>query len=284
MQEILQHVLNRPVELQNSSSVSGGDINAAYCLQTREGKYFVKVNRADAFPGMFETEAKGLGLLRERSDFIVPKVHGVVERDEQAYIVMEFLEQTRSNIDIWGDFGRTLAAMHRQSSEHFGLDHDNYIGSLPQKNKQSLSWSEFYADHRILPLTRLAFDSDLLNLSDVEKIEKHLGKTDELYPIEKPALLHGDLWSGNAFFVKDGRPSIFDPAVYYGHRFMDLGMMQLFGGFPETVFAAYDEVYPLPNTWRESSKLAQLYPLLVHVVLFGGSYVNQVRGLVKGGN
>jgi len=260
-------------------TVGGGDINEAYSIQTNQKNYFIKLNQPDRYPGMFEAEKKGLELLLDKSDFSIPQPLLVGEFPEYRFILMEWVEmQSHGN---WQLFGRTLAALHKRTNTQFGLDNQNYIGSLFQDNSFELSWSEFYINRRLHPLCKKAFDKGQLERTTLKAFENLYRRLDEIYPVEPPALLHGDLWGGNRAFTSDEKPCIYDPAVYYGHREMDLAMTRLFGGFPDEMYRAYHQNYPLEPGWEERIPIGQLYPLLVHVILFGGGYAGQVDSIVR---
>lgn len=230
---------------------------------------------------MFEKELKGLQLLRSANAVAVPEPlkHGLWEK--QIFLVMEYIEKGNASTDFWRKFAQQLANLHRNTSDQFGLDHHNYIGSISQINSQRSNWAEFYAEQRILFLIRMAFDAKKCDSSDCRLAERFSIRLDELFPKEPPALLHGDLWSGNFMINKDGEPVIYDPAVYWGHREMDLGMMLLFGGFDKTMYEYYNDVFALEPGWRNRVDLTQLYPLLVHLNLFGGHYYDSVRSTLK---
>lgn len=263
------------------SPVGGGSINYAYKVTAPERTLFVKSNAKSRYPGMFEAEIEGLDLLRKNSDFFIPQTHGVVEVDNHAFLFMEYLDSAVPNEDFWESFGRRLADLHSHSSDSFGLPSQNYIGSLPQDNSSSYSWIEFFANYRLRPLIRMAVDSHALTSSDLIMFESLEKKLEDYFPSEAPSLLHGDLWSGNYMCSADGEPCLIDPAVYYGHRYMDLGMMKLFGGFDQKAMISYAEVFPLEPSWNEGTEVANLYPLLVHLVLFGGGYLGSVRNVLK---
>ncbi|MGC4235389.1 MAG: fructosamine kinase family protein, partial [Niabella sp.] len=155
-------------------------------------------------------------------------------------------------------------------------------GGLQQVNTPCKSWADFYTNHRILPLVKTLADAKIFSAKDIKAAESFCASLDGFFPDEKPALLHGDLWGGNYFTTQNGLTSIFDPAVYYGHREMDIGMTRLFGGFSPEFYAGYNEIYPLKNGWEQRLGYSQLYPLLVHAVLFGGHYVSNVREILYG--
>jgi fructosamine-3-kinase len=269
------------LSIQKIERVSGGDINSAFCLHTNSQKYFLKVNSASAYKNMFAKEAKGLAALSDACSLQIPKVirHGSVN-DEQ-YLLLEWLERGSPSKNFWEDFGASLALMHKAPQNYFGFEEDNFIGSLEQKNSKKNSWSQFYAEERILPLIKKLADSKVISKDDVAAAEKFGSRLNSFFPEEGPSLLHGDLWSGNFMCASNGKACIFDPAVYYGHREMDIGMTKLFGGFDDRFYDAYNSVFPLEKGWEKRMPLAQLYPLLVHAVLFGGNYLRAALRVVK---
>ena len=273
--------LLRSKEALQFDSVGGGSINHAYRVKAGGKSVFVKLNQPKAYPGMFAAEERGLNLLRAKSPFQIPEVLKTGETPELAFIVMEFIEAGVPREDFWEGFASNLAEMHRHSHDSFGLDHDNYIGSLPQVNSPSDSWAEFYTAMRLEPQLRMARDKGLVDVTLSKSFNRLFTIMERLWPAEPPALLHGDLWSGNFMCAASGDATIIDPAVYYGHREMDIAMSQLFGGFHKSFYAFYHEHFPLENGWVERISLGQLYPLLVHVNLFGGGYVQQLRSCLR---
>ena len=244
-------------------------------MSASQGECFVKVNSANRFPGMFEAESKGLNRLRQTDTLRIPEVYSVCQFGDDAYLLMEYLPEAPKGTDFWEVFGTGLASLHRHSNESYGLDHDNYIGSLPQSNTVASDWTSFFVEQRLEPQLRMA--DSLINSSERRRFEQLFHRLDQLIPSEPPALLHGDLWSGNYLTDDHGMPVLMDPAIYFGHREMDLAMMHLFGGFSTELFQHYHDVYPLEKGWRERIDLHNLYPLLVHVNLFGPSYLSGIR-------
>lgn len=257
-------------KVESAKPVSGGSINRAHAVRLADGRdIFVKSN-AGADARMFACEARGLAWLREARALRVPDVLAVSER----FLALELLEPGAKVRDFDVRLGRGLAALHQAGAPSFGLDHDNFIGDLPQANSPSPSWAKFYATRRIEPLVRRAVDSGSAPPGLAKSAERVLAKLPELLgPAEPAARLHGDLWGGNLHVAPNGTPCLIDPAIYGGHREVDLAMMRLFGGFSERVFSAYDEAWPLAAGHAERVPLYQLYPLLVHANLFGGNYV-----------
>jgi fructosamine-3-kinase len=254
--------------------VSGGDINEAHEARLADGRWiFVKSNR-EAPAGMFAAEARGLDWLGQARALRVP----VVLAQGPDFLVLELIRPGRRKPDFDELLGRGLAALHRAGAPNFGLDHDNFIGRLAQANQPLPTWAEFYRERRLLPQLRLAVDGQRASVAMRREFERLLSRLAEFVgPPEPPARLHGDLWGGNALVDEQGLPCLIDPAVHGGHREIDLAMMRLFGGFGPRVFAAYDEAFPLPPGHEARVPLYQLYFLMVHVNLFGGSYVASVE-------
>jgi len=255
-----------------ASRLSGGDINDAFALELDDGRrLFVKTNRS-APKGMFQAEARGLAWLGAARAVPVPEVVAV-GNDEASFLVLELIESGPRRRGFDEELGRALAALHRASPGAFGLDHDNFIGSLPQSNREHARWADFFQSERLEPQLRLALDGGRATSGMRRGFERLFARLHELVgPEEPPARLHGDLWGGNLHVTADGAPCLIDPAAYGGHREVDLAMMRLFGGFGERVFSAYFEAFPLAAGHAERVPLYQLYPLLVHVNLFGGGY------------
>jgi fructosamine-3-kinase len=263
------------------TSVSGGDINRAFCISAKGENYFLKINSATLYKNMFEKEARGLEELRRHFSLKVPEVIRTGAVDNDQYILMEWIDRTAPSANFWQEFGTALALLHKKEQDYFGFEEDNFIGSLEQPNARRKSWPDFYSSERILPLSEKLFHSGVFTKSDLTHAEKLCAKLPDLFPEETPSLLHGDLWSGNFMVSASGQACIYDPAVYYGHREMDLGMTKLFGGFDNEFYSAYEETYPLEKNWRERLLLTQLYPVLVHAVLFGGGYADSARRTMR---
>lgn len=264
------------LSLISYSPLFGGDINTVFKLKCEEGVFVVKLNSAQKFPSMFTAEEKGLGLLRNSNSFRIPAVSATGIVGENAYLLMEFIPEGKPDSKLPEVFAQNLAKLHQQSNEAFGLDHDNYIGSLPQYNSPKYNVSEFYISNRLEPQLSMAFDAGF-----------HFKKSDDFYknisseiPSEKPSLIHGDLWSGNYMVSSKNEAVFIDPAVSYAPREMDLAMMKLFGGFPDEIFSTYNSIFPLEENWKDRIQIWQLYYLLVHLNLFGRGYYRQVRAIV----
>jgi len=253
---------------------AGGDASRVRLASGRE--VFVKSSPSSP-ASLFVCEAAGLSWLAQAQAIRLPEVLGVHE-GAPPLIALELLTEARPAADYDEQLGRQLAALHRASPPAFGLDHDNFVGPLPQRNDPASAetFAAFYRERRLLPLVQSQRDRGVLDRDTATAIEAVAGRLERLVPEEPPARLHGDLWSGNAMVGPEGQPVLIDPSVYGGHREIDLGMMALFGGFSRRVFSAYDEAHPLAPGWQERVPLMQLYPLLVHVALFGRSYTGQL--------
>lgn len=283
-EQITEHLSvhsGRSVDVEEVFSVGGGSINDAWRLETDAGRFFLKTNSTDRFPSMFEAEADGLRRLREAGPLRVPEVIAQGEDHNDSYLLLEWVEGGIKAPGFWEGSGRSLAQLHRHTQEHFGLDRDNYIGSLVQRNTQEKDWPSFFIHWRLEPQLKMARDRKRVEADMSFRFERLFHRLDKLFPGEPPALLHGDLWSGNLLCDDAGRPVLIDPAVYYGHREMDLAMTKLFGGFDDALYTAYRAEWPLEKGWEERMDLCNLYPLMVHVNLFGGGYVAQVEAVLR---
>jgi fructosamine-3-kinase len=263
--------------IRASHSVSGGSINKAVKLDTSHGHFFVKHNTAHRFPAMFDKEALGLALLAKARVIDVPQVLLTDEDEEHAFLLLSYIDSSHEATDFWDDFGERLAALHQQKAEKFGLDHDNYMGSLYQHNSLHDDWTEFFVMERLEPQIKMAREEGNLGRNDVSAFERLYKQLDSIFPETEPSLIHGDLWSGNLMANKQGYACLIDPAVYYGHPEIDIAMSTLFGGFSNRFYEAYNRHNPLEKGWHERLPIYNLYPLLVHVNLFGGSYLSSVQ-------
>lgn len=281
IEEVLTKKLNTEVRLVDIARVGGGSINEAYRLDTRKGIFFVKINSAKKYPQMFEKEALGLKLLRETNTLEVPEVIATGNTGEETFLLLPYIFSKAMLSNFWSLFGEQLAALHSHTQPVFGLDHDNYIGSLVQTNGMHDSWIPFFIEERLEPQLRLARNQGRVGSSTTQAFQRFYNRLDELFPAEPPALLHGDLWSGNFMVGEQGEPVLIDPAVYYGHREMDLAMSQLFGGFSPSFYEAYHAHCPLKKGWQKRLDYCNLYPLMVHVNLFGGSYLESVKAILN---
>lgn len=279
--ERLSHQLDIHVDVERSIGIGGGSINDAWRIDTNEGRFFLKTNSGDRFPSMFEAEADGLDRLREVNAIGIPRVLGHGEDHDTTWLLLEWVESTDHKQEFWKDFGKRLAKLHKHTADRFGLERNNYIGSLVQRNDQESDWAQFFTRQRLEPMLKLARDKRKVEAGMAFRFERLFLQLDQLFPKEPPSLLHGDLWSGNFVAGPDGSPWLLDPAVYYGHREMDIAMTMLFGGFDQALYESYNAEYPLEAGWKDRVEICNLYPLMVHVNLFGGSYAQQVEAILQ---
>lgn len=267
-------------EIISIRSITGGSVNKSYGIYSLNRSFFVKVNNLDAFPNMFEKEKKGLDTLRGASSISVPEVLIEGSFKEQAYLVLEHILPNEPNKNYWENFGKGLSELHLNSSSNFGLAYDNYNGSLVQVNNNEANWAKFFVENRLQVQQKQARDKGRLDSDLSRMLDKLYPKLERFFPEEQPALLHGDLWSGN-YLVNRGNPCFMDPAVYYGHREVDLAMSLLFGGFDKKMYEVYHHHFPLEKGWEKRVDVLNLYPLMVHVNLFGASYAQRVKSVIK---
>ena len=261
--------------------VSGGSINDAFRISTDKGSFFVKFNDASRYPGMFEKEAHGLQLLRESQTFKIPEVISYQDCGRFSFLLLEYIESADNSVSFWEEFGKNLAQLHSHKHDHFGLDSDNYMGSLQQHNNFHNIWSEFFIVERLEVQMKLARESGAIGRGDISGFERLFKRLEEIFPPAKPSLIHGDLWSGNFMTNDAGYASLIDPAVYYGHPEVDIAMSTLFGGFSQKFYEAYNVHNPLEKGWESRMDIYNLYPLMVHVNLFGGGYLGSVRQIIR---
>ena len=264
------------LKINNITSLSGGDINDVFLLNTTEGKKVVKMNSATKFPGMFEAEMAGMKALKAAEAIDVPQMIDVYTENIHSCLLMEHRETGSRSSNFWTVFGKQMADLHKNTQPKFGFSEDNYIGSLPQQNNEHENIVDFYIKERLEPQFKLAKEQ-AYDLGDTKKFCSELYN---LIPQEKPALIHGDLWNGNYLVNAEGSPCLIDPAVAYAPREMDLSMMKLFGGFDSVLFNTYFEEFPVEKGFDDRVPIWQLYYLLVHLNLFGTGYLGSCKNII----
>jgi protein-ribulosamine 3-kinase len=264
-------------QLHECTPLGGGSISQVLRLRSDRGRYVLKYD-SQALPSFFAAEARGLALLEASGAVRVPKV--LTYRDEQtggpSFILLERLspppapDRQAAALAL----GAGLAALHRVSAPSYGLDHDNYLGTTVQPNGWMSSWLEFFRERRLRFQADLARRNGWLAGERARRMERLLARLGDFLDerVCRPALLHGDLWSGNFILGPGNAPALIDPAVYYGDREAEVAFTSLFGGFPEAFYEAYETAWPLSEGWRERRDLYNLYHLLNHLNLFGESY------------
>ena len=282
MQNSTGHILHAIGEEQEFRvfrfrSLAGGSINEVFYLDTSKGEMVLKVNSASRFPGMFPAEKEGLEALGRTNSILAPQVYFFGQKEDTAYLGLEYKPEGPETENFWVRFAEGLASLHQHSREQFGFGSSNYIGSLPQYNSARDSAADFYIDQRLEPQLKMAAERGF-SFKDLDQKLKNISSS---IPDEAPALIHGDLWSGNYLATSEG-PCLIDPAVSYGPREMDLAMMKLFGGYPSSTYRSYHEIFPLQSGFEERIPLWQLYYLLVHLNIFGSSYLPSVEKILNG--
>ncbi len=276
----IEQATHQSFSIVNAHPISGGSINSAYLLQGKNNNYFIKINQASLI-SMFEAEFSGLKEIAQTQTIKVPQpiISGVFTNN--AFLVLEAITLSSKNHHSDERLGRELAAMHQQKQPFFGWHCDNTIGSTQQINQTSNNWLSFWRTNRLDFQLSLAekngFSGRLIKSGG--KLSSSLQHFFNGYT-PHPSLLHGDLWAGNAAMTDRGEPIIYDPACYYGDRETDIAMTELFGGFSNSFYAAYNECYPLDSDYSVRKTLYNLYHILNHLNLFGASYQQQAQNMI----
>ncbi len=283
VEKALSEKTGESVRISNFNSVGGGCISNAAKLETNVANFFLKWNIICA-PDIFIREAESLKELGKAAGncLVIPEVIAAKPVDETpGFLVLEYLNSRRYTALDEENMGRGLATIHKFKHSQFGFYSNNYCGATLQDNSWNNNWSEFFRDNRLQFLLKLIDMERPLPLEDREKLEKLLFRIETLIPRESvPVLIHGDLWSGN-YMISEKGPALIDPASSYSDREMEFAIMTMFGGFSQRFYDAYNEVNPLPTDWKQRNNLYQLYHVLNHYYLFGGSYRNQAMQIVK---
>jgi fructosamine-3-kinase len=250
--------------------IGGGDINQTFRVVLADGRDAFVKTRAEVSPGEYASEAAALAWLAEPGALRTPRVLQIDER----FLALEWVQPGRLDGAGAEELGRGLAITHAAGASGFGDPQESSgFGSLRLSNEPTADWPTFYAERRLHPLARLARERDALSSAGAQAVERVCERIGDLAgPAEAPSRLHGDLWTGNVMADVHGRPWLIDPSAYGGYREVDLAMLRLFGAPSARVFDAYEELAPLKDGWEERVELYQLLPLLVHALLFGGSY------------
>jgi fructosamine-3-kinase len=283
LNQYLSNLLNLQIVSPGFHPVGGGSINDTYqVLVNDHTKFFLKINSGTKYPKLFQKEKKGLEFLGKQKILRVPSVLVYDEIDTFQVLLLEWIDGGSRTEQFWKHFGEQLAALHKVTNPAFGFEEDNYMGALPQLNHRYNNWIEFFIQSRLQPQVEMARVNQLVHtkhLTAFENIYRHLENIfDEK---EQASLLHGDLWSGNFMCDQNAEPVLIDPAVYFGHRSMDLAMTTLFGGFERSFYESYNYHFPFPNNYSEQWDICNLYPLLIHLNLFGAGYLGQIEKILK---
>lgn len=259
------------------TAIGGGSINNTYRISFGNQLFFCKVNSASKFPQLFSKEKNGLALIGKQDIIKVPSVVACFENNDKQVLLLEWIQEGERTETFWKNFGEQLAALHQQTARQFGWTENNYMGSVPQSNTSHSAWATFFLEERLQPMVFNCFEKHQLTKTHLQQFENLYTKVEDLFENEKPSLVHGDLWSGNFMCNTNGEPVLIDPAVYYGHRSIDLAMTTLFSSFRQPFYEAYHYHFPLPSNYEEQWAVCNLYPLLIHLYLFGSGYLSQIE-------
>lgn len=277
--EAISEATGSSFEPSGSSSIGGGCISRATRITGTDGRsFFLKQNDLD-FHDFFEAEAEALKEIEATSTVTVPEVIASGVTGQSSFLALSFMEEGTDSPASQAELGTQLARLHQIEQPFFGWHRDNCIGATPQPNPRCDDWVPFYTEHR------LAHQFDLAQ----RKGQRFPGSPDLLENLSAlfvdysppPALLHGDLWGGNASCDKRGTPFLYDPASYYGDRETDLAFTYMFGGFSNAFYQAYDSVYPLDPGFKIRKILYNLYHELNHYNLFGGGYASSAQSSIQ---
>jgi fructosamine-3-kinase len=264
-----------------TESVGGGSINAAYKITVNKNqKFFLKVNSKTTYPLLFEKEKNGLDFISRQKIIKVPGVIACDEVEDRQILLLEWIGDGLRSELFWKQFGEQLARLHRVTNSSFGFEEDNYMGALHQSNIGYTNWVEFFIQCRLQPQIKAAIEKGAIQKKQVLQFDKLYTLLPGIFNSENASLLHGDLWSGNFMCNESSAPVLIDPAVYFGHRSMDLAMTTLFGGFDKLFYESYHYHFPFPPNYNEQWEICNLYPLLIHLNLFGSGYLHQVKTIL----
>ncbi|WMN10778.1 fructosamine kinase family protein [Marivirga salinae] len=261
-------------EISQFSSVGGGSINDAYRYSIEGDEYFIKLN--NQVKGIIEKEVDGLKAISRLDCIATPEVIAFEKIDNYEVLVLPFIKGGLKTLKAWDNFGKQLAEMHKKPAPYYGWNNSNFIGSLPQANKPASDFIDFFIEQRIRPQIDLALKQHYFSNDEINQFEMLFKKLNEILPDTKPSLVHGDLWSGNFMIGEKETPYLIDPSVHYNFRETDLAFTHLFGGFDKKFYEAYNQHFPLEPGFQERISLYNIYPLLVHLNLFGKGYYGSV--------
>ena len=278
--EAIIKISGRTPRIINIKYQHGGCINNAAIVETESENYFIKFN-SKIPDDIFEKEYKGLLLLHQTKIIRVPQPLGYGKIGNITYLILEVINAGAEKKDFWIRFGSSLANLHYKiRSDFFGLEFDNYLGRLTQQNSLKEDWILFFIEQRLEFQLNLAISKGLIGTFLAEKFQAFYKLLPDLLPLEKPSLLHGDLWSGNFMTGNDGYATLIDPAVYFGHREAELSFTKMFGGFDDRFYQAYQETWPLEKGFEDRVDIYNLYPTLVHLNLFGAMYLAGITRVI----
>lgn len=277
LQKVFLKELGSDAVLEEVSPCTGGCISNAAAVKASIGVFFIKWGQSE---NMYSTEKDGLLLLNGKSDLKIPTVIGSGLIDGMAYIVMEHLHVFPATGAYWENLGKGLAQLHKNTISNHGLEQNNFIGALYQQNNFEELWTDFFINNRLEVQVQLALHNQLISVPFSREFRKIYKVIKSLVPESEPSLLHGDLWSGNILSTSNATAAVVDPAVYYGSREMEIAFTYLFGGFDDRFYQSYGEVFPFESDFKDRVELYNLYPLMVHLNMFGSGYLGAIKNTI----
>jgi fructosamine-3-kinase len=254
--------------------VGGGSINDAYRYEIDGQEFFTKYN--NEVEGIIEKEVDGLKAISELNCIATPEVIAFDKKDGYEILILQFISNGSKTENAWENFGEQLAEMHQKPAAYYGWHQNNFIGSLAQSNEKTDDFIEFFIHQRLKPQIRLAQQHQYFASKELSLFEDLFQKLDTILPKTRPSLVHGDLWSGNFMIGEKDKPYLIDPSIHYSFREIDIAFTYLFGGFDGKFYDAYHYHFPLEPGFQDRISLYNIYPLLVHLNLFGRGYYGSV--------
>ncbi|MDZ4666884.1 MAG: fructosamine kinase family protein [bacterium] len=276
LQSAFEKVMGNTSQLYGFHHIGGGDINQNYKVLTEKGPVFLKAHDYRQSPRIYEREKSGLLYLLKSNAVNVIIPIGNCEINQVEYLFMEYIDSVPPNKNFWINFGEQLAKLHLESNKYFGFVEDNYLGLNPQLNHRMSNWGQFFVNNRLIPNVRKAADLMLIDFSTIKKFEQFYQLAEMAFPEESPSLLHGNLSKKNIRIDEEGNPKLTKPAVYYGHREMDLGMTRRYGSFDPQFYDAYNATFPLQADWEIRLDFVHIYCDLVNLNLYGHPYLVEI--------
>lgn len=261
------------------SAVGGGSINETYRYSVDHHEFFIKYN--NQVEGVIEKEVEGLKAISSLNAISTPEVIVFDKIAGYELVVLPFISEGLKTSKAWENFGRQLAQMHAQPAPFFGWHQNNFIGSLSQANIKTYHFIDFFVHQRLKPQIELAQNQQYLTAQELNQFEKLFEKLKDILPDSQPSLVHGDLWSGNFIIGEQDAPYLIDPSIHYNYRETDIAFTHLFGAFDSKFYEAYNQHFPLAPGFQERIALYNIYPLLVHLNLFGPGYYHAVMNNLK---
>ena len=274
--DLIKHFLStlHKHEIWKFAPVGGGSINDAFRYSLGNEEFFIKFN--NEVEGIIDREVDGLNAIARLNCIDTPELIAYEKFNDYEILVLRFVNSGLITPKTWDSFGKRLAEMHQKPAPYYGWYQNNFIGSLPQSNDKTNNFIEFFISQRLEPQIKLAKENQYFSAREMKKFDHLFQNLSETLPKTQPSLVHGDLWSGNFIIGESETPYLIDPSIHYNFRETDIAFTHLFGGFDSEFYDAYNYHYPLEPNFQDRIALYNIYPLLVHLNLFGTGYYNSV--------